>query len=239
MKPKYSLVVSMTILLILVSCFRNQSSSTNVSQPAPDLNFANPIEQVLFFEDQAQVVYDQIRYGNDFAQEQMNDLIPLSTAGKSLRLAPDLTLKQFNKMIIEVAKVYPLILTSESVWLAEATQLVHKDQMDNVTDDLKGLFVIKMIFPWGSGDWVVAFIADLSTWELISWEINKSPSPETSYIPVDILYANTGNKFAYRRRVTESLSTQSLENPLELPIALLGNSPLEKTSLYTDVSEGW
>ena len=234
MKSKWNFILGIALLSILVSCFRNQSSSTNVQEPAADLHFTNPIEQVLFFEDQAKVVYDQVLYGNDFAQEQMNVIAPLSTANESLRLAPDHALQQFNKMIMEVAKVHPLILTSQSIWLAETTQLVHQDQINNVTDELTGLFVIKMMFSKEHGDWAVAFIADLSTWELISWEINENPSPKTSYVPVDILYPNTVEKLAYRRRVAESLNIQSLENPLELPVALLGNTSIE-TSLHTNV----
>ena len=232
---RHNLIVSLLILTVLTSCFRNQSSSINVSVPVDNNDFQNPIEQVIFFEDQARLAYDQILYGSDYVQEQMSIIASSSTNSQPLQLVPKNDLIQFDKMIMEVAKIHPSILTNQSVWLAEATQLVHRDQVNNVTDELTGLFVIKMMFSKEQGDWVVAFIADLSTWELISWQINENPSSETSYTPVDIIYPSTVERVAYRRRVTESLNIQSLEHPLGLPIALLGNSPLETTTLHTSV----
>ena len=205
------LFVAASLTLSACSISSNQSGDNTIGDQVTYDHLTTAQDQVDLFDLQVSRLQVQLELGEVSAQT-------LSIQGDwsdSLRDVPADAAAQWEQVLTAIFKALPDLQTAEFTWLAEASQLVASNEVNTVTDDLVGFFVISAHFEEGLeegfSDWAVMLTVNLDTWEILSWKVNENIRPDNwEYIPGEIL-CNRGEGCTHFRRVLpEGLNPQSL-----------------------------
>lgn len=214
-----------TIGLALTACnlgSRNSEQGTTTDQVSYS-HVETAQDQVDLFDLQVARLQEQLGLGDVAAKT----LSIQSDWSDSLRDIPPSAVKQWEETVDEILATLPELETAEFTWLAEASQLVAVDEIDAVTEDLIGFFVISAHFQKGFeegfSDWAVMFTVNLDTWEILDVKVNEDIEPgdwgDWDYTPGGLL-CNRGEGCTHYRRVLPSgLSTTSVDEDA-FPVAV-------------------